>query len=181
MRSVDLSNKDQKYHKWYAFVRKDITRCDYKRSKKLKNGGERIDETHGWWVRINWMGRKYQKMFHDHHSSGPQESLWRAQQWREKEYQRIGKPYTHKVLQTINNSELGQGLRHNPKWKQVIKRKGKIFIYYRDVIQVTWPKGNGKHGASSVSVTKYGYKKAVSKARKILSKKYEEFYGVEVI
>jgi hypothetical protein len=176
MRSVDLSKKPKKYWKWYSVVRKDITRCDYKRTKKRKDGSVYEEWTHGWWVRINWKGVKYQKMFHDHHSVGPVESLWRAKEWRKRKYAEIGKPLTHKVIQTSESNGLGRGLRHNPRWKQIIKKGGKEFIYYRNVIQISWPKGNGKHGASNISVAKHGYEKAVKIAEKIVAEKYEKFY-----
>jgi len=181
VRLVNLETKPKQYHKWYSVVRKDIVRYDYRHKKRTKKGSIYYTWTHGWCVRINWHGKQYRKMFYDHHSSGPIESLHRAKMWRFHKYNEIGKPYTDKVLQPGKQNGLGTGLRRVRNYKVQIPRGDKLYKYNRDVICVTWPIGNGKHGATTVSVDTYGFDEALKRAKKILSNKYKEFYGVKVL
>lgn len=168
MRKVNLDNKPEKYHKWYQHVRKDITRYDY------NNKGY---WTHGWYVRINWLGKKYGKVFHDKCHHGPLGSLRAAKLWRAKTHNKIGKPLTNKKITNYSKGKLGKGLYHVPNYKQKIFKSGKMRSYVRDVIVVTWPIGNGKTNKTTVSVDKYGYDDAVRRARKIHEINYNNYYN----
>jgi hypothetical protein len=81
---------------------KDIARID-----------QDIKRTHGWYVRVRYLGKTYSKFFSDRKCGGRYSSLLAALAWRDKTEAKLGKQRTNKHIVTISNSKTGVvGVRH---------------------------------------------------------------------
>jgi len=131
---------------------KDIARIDQE-SKR----------THGWYVRVRFLGKTHSKFFSDKKCGGRYSSLLSAITWRDKTEKKLGKVRTNKHMVTVSNSGTGVvGVRLN----------GKLNRY-----EVSWVTDSGKQGKTSVSITKHGKKEAFNKACQIRKKKESERLG----
>ncbi|HKJ63909.1 MAG TPA: AP2 domain-containing protein, partial [Desulfopila sp.] len=84
---------------------KDIARIDQE-SKR----------THGWYVRVRFLGKTHSKFFSDKKCGGRYSSLLSAISWRDKTERRLGKIRTNKHMVTVSNSGTGVvGVRLNEK------------------------------------------------------------------
>ncbi len=131
---------------------KDIARIDQE-SKR----------THGWYVRVRFLGKTHSKFFSDKKCGGRYSSLLSAISWRDKTEKKLGKVRTNKHMVTVSNSGTGVvGVRLNDKLNRY---------------EVSWVTDNGKQGKTSVSITKHGKKDAFTKACQIRKKKESERLG----
>jgi hypothetical protein len=114
----------------------------------------RIDQetkgTHGWYVRVRFLGKTHSKFFSDRKCGGKSSSLLSAISWRDKTEKKLGKVRTDKHTVTVSNSGTGVvGVRLNEKLNRY---------------EVSWVTDQGKQGKTSVSIVKHGKKKAFSRA-----------------
>jgi hypothetical protein len=117
----------------------------------------RIDQedkrTHGWYVRVRYMGKTHSKFFSDRKCGGRYSSLLSALAWRDKTEADLGKVRTDKQIVTVSNSKTGVvGVRLNEKLNRY---------------EVSWVTASGKQGKTSVSIRKHGKDKAFSLACKV--------------
>jgi hypothetical protein len=125
---------------------KDIARIDQE-SKR----------THGWYVRVRFLGKTHSKFFSDRKSGGRYSSLLSAISWRDKTEKKLGKVRTNKHMVTVSNSGTGVvGVRLNDKLNRY---------------EVSWVTHLGKQGKTSVSIAKHGKKAAFTRACEIRSEK----------
>lgn len=125
---------------------KDIARIDQE-SKR----------THGWYVRVRFLGKTHSKFFSDLKCGGRYSSLLSAIAWRDKIEKKIGKIRTNKHMVTVSNSSTGVvGVRLNEKMSRY---------------EVSWVNHQGKQGKTSVSIKKHGKKSAFAKACSIRQEK----------
>ncbi len=144
--------EEDKKQKLLLEKHKDIARIDQE-SKR----------THGWYVRVRFLGKTHSKFFSDKKCGGRYSSLLSAISWRDKTEKKLGKVRTNKHMVTVSNSGTGVvGVRLNAKLNRY---------------EVSWVTDNGKQGKTSVSITKHGKKEAFSKACQIRKKKESERLG----
>jgi hypothetical protein len=145
MMSKDLSNAMTKKKSRY----KDVARIDQE-SKK----------THGWYVRVRFLGKNHCKFFSDKKCGGKDLSLLAAVAWRNDIEKEIGKPRTDRHTVTVSNTGTGVvGVRLN-------KKLGRY--------EVSWVDKAGKQGKTSTSVKKHGDKRAFELACAIRAGKEAE-------
>ncbi len=138
--------EDDKKQKILLEKHKDIARIDQE-SKR----------THGWYVRVRFLGKTHSKFFSDKKCGGRYSSLLSALSWRDKTEKKLGKVRTNKHMVTVSNSGTGVvGVRLNDKLNRY---------------EVSWVTHQGKQGKTSVSITKHGKKAAFSRACSIRQKK----------
>jgi hypothetical protein len=114
----------------------------------------RIDQdskrTHGWYVRVRFVGKTHSKFFSDLKCGGRYSSLLSAISWRDKIETKLGKIRTNKHMVTVSSSSSGVvGVRLNEKLNRY---------------EVSWVTHQGKQGKTSVSIAKHGKKSAFAKA-----------------
>jgi hypothetical protein len=136
-------------------VLKNITRV--RDSKKRVNG---------YYVRIQWKGEKYSKLFSINEYESEAAALERAVEWRNDIETQIGKPRTERLVMGItrptNTGEKGiryEVLRHFKRGKRV----GKEHAWYI----VTTVDETGKQRRTGVSIDKHGKEKAMQLARQM--------------
>src|SRR5659263_200972 len=97
--------EDEKKQKFLLEKHKDIARIDQE-SKR----------THGWYVRVRFVGKTHSKFFSDRKCGGRYSSLLSAISWRDKTEKKLGKVRTNKHMVTVSNSGTGVvGVRLNEK------------------------------------------------------------------
>lgn len=121
----------------------------------------RIDQeskrTHGWYVRVRFLGKTHSKFFSDKKNGGRYSSLLAALAWRDKKEIELGKQRTDRHIVTVSNTASGVvGVRLNEKLGRY---------------EVSWVNKEGKQGKTSVSIAKHGKKKAFEKACEIRKEK----------
>jgi hypothetical protein len=114
----------------------------------------RIDQlskrTHGWYVRVRFLGRTHSKFLSDRKCGNRESSLKAAVEWRNKTEKKLGKLRTNRHMVTVSNSGTGVvGVRLNDKLNRY---------------EVSWVTLQGKQGKTSVSITKHGKKEAFKRA-----------------
>jgi len=114
----------------------------------------RIDQlskrTHGWYVRVRFMGKTHSKFFSDRKCGSRESSLKAAVEWRNKTEKKLGKVRTNRHMVTVSNSGTGVvGVRLNDKLNRY---------------EVSWVTLRGKQGKTSVSIAKHGKKEAFKRA-----------------
>lgn len=138
--------EDDKKQKILLEKHKDIARIDQE-SKR----------THGWYVRVRFLGKTHSKFFSDRKSGGRYSSLLSAISWRDKTEKKLGKVRTNKHMVTVSNSGTGVvGVRLNDKLNRY---------------EVSWVTHQGKQGKTSVSIAKHGKKAAFARACEIRTEK----------
>jgi hypothetical protein len=138
--------EDDKKQKLLLEKHKDIARIDQE-SKR----------THGWYVRVRFLGRTHSKFFSDRKCGGRYSSLLSAISWRDKTEKKLGKVRTNKHMVTVSNSGTGVvGVRLNDKLNRY---------------EVSWVTHQGKQGKTSVSISKHGKKAAFTRACSIRAEK----------
>ncbi|MFN2368287.1 MAG: AP2/ERF family transcription factor, partial [Desulfurivibrionaceae bacterium] len=116
--------------------------------------------THGWYVRVRYLGKTHSKFFSDKKCGGKDSALLSAISWRNDTEKKIGKPRTDRHVVTVSNTPTGVvGVRLNEKLGRY---------------EVSWIKEDGRQGKTSVSVAKHGKKKAFEKACEIRKQKEAE-------
>jgi len=110
----------------------------------------RIDQaskrTYGWYVRVRFNGKTHSKFFSDLKLGGRDTSLLAAIAWRDSTEKAIGKPRTNRSIVTASTKNAGVvGVRLNEKLNKY---------------EVSWVTLQGKHGKTSVSISKHGKEKA---------------------
>ena len=121
----------------------------------------RIDQeskrTHGWYVRVRFLGKTHSKFFSDKKNGGRYSSLLSALAWRDKKEIELGKQRTDRHIVTVSNTKSGVvGVRLNDKLGRY---------------EVSWVNRDGKQGKTSVSIAKHGKKKAFERACEIRKNK----------
>ena len=133
-------------------------------------GISRIDstknKTHGWYVRVQFLGKTYAKFFSDSSHGGRQKALSNAVKHRNQIEKQLGKPRTDRTV-TAKNSRNRSGVQGV---KQV--QKGKAQVY-----EVTWSPSPGTVDRTTVSIRKYGEEEAFKRACRIRQQKERMFYG----
>lgn len=138
--------EEDKKQKLLLEKHKDIARIDQE-SKR----------THGWYVRVRFLGKTHSKFFSDRKCGGRYSSLLSAISWRDKTEKKLGKVRTNKHMVTVSNSGTGVvGVRLNEKLNRY---------------EVSWVTHQGKQGKTSVSISKHGKKSAFARACAIRSEK----------
>jgi len=138
--------EDERKQKILLEKHKDIARIDQE-SKR----------THGWYVRVRYLGKTHSKFFSDQKCGGRYSSLLSAISWRDKTEKKLGKIRTNKHMVTVSNSGTGVvGVRFNEKLHRY---------------EVSWVTHQGKQGKTSVSILKHGKDAAFAKACSIRQKK----------
>lgn len=144
--------EDPKKQKLLLEKHKDIARIDQE-SKR----------THGWYVRVRYLGKTHSKFFSDKKCGGRYSSLLSAISWRDKIEKKLGKVRTNKHMVTVSNSGTGVvGVRLNEKLNRY---------------EVSWVTDLGKQGKTSVSINKHGKKAAFEKACQIRKERESERLG----
>ena len=116
-----LIMEDEKKQKFLLEKHKDIARIDQE-SKR----------THGWYVRVRFVGKTHSKFFSDRKCGGRYSSLLSAISWRDKTEKKLGKIRTNKHMVTVSNSGTGVvGVRLNEKLNR---------------FEVSWVTHQGKQG-----------------------------------
>lgn len=134
------------------------------KSKPKHKDIARIDQeskrTHGWYVRVRFLGVNHSKFFSDKKCGGNESALLAAVSWRNDTENKLGKIRTDHQMVMVSNTSTGVvGVRLNEKLGRY---------------EVSWVKENGKQGKTSVSVAKYGKKKAFERACEVRKKKEAE-------
>ncbi len=131
---------------------KDISRIDQDTRK-----------THGWYVRVRFLGKSHDKYFSDRLHGGKDATLDKALSWRNATEMEIGKVRTDNIMVTVGNTATGVvGVRFNEKMNKY---------------EATWVDKEGKPGKTSVAVRKHGKAKAFKMACDIRRKKDAERLG----
>jgi len=131
---------------------KDIARIDQQEKR-----------THGWYVRVRFMGKTHSKFFSDRKNGGRYSSLLSALAWRDEMEVKLGKQRTDKHIVTVSNTKTGVvGVRLNEKLNRY---------------EVSWVNSQGKQGKTSVSIVKHGKEKAFEIACAIRREKERERLG----
>lgn len=117
----------------------------------------RIDQeskrTHGWYVRVRFVGKTHSKFFSDKKNGGRYSSLLAALAWRDKKEIELGKQRTDRHIVTVSNTTSGVvGVRLNEKLGRY---------------EVSWVNKEGKQGKTSVSISRHGKRKAFERACEI--------------
>ncbi len=138
--------KDVKKQKMLLEKHKDIARIDQE-SKR----------THGWYVRVRFLGKTHSKFFSDKKCGGRYSSLLSAIAWRDNTEKQLGKIRTNKHMVTVSSSGTGVvGVRLNKKLNRY---------------EVSWVTRLGKQGKTSVSIAKHGEVAAFERACEIRANK----------
>ncbi|WP_218915051.1 AP2/ERF family transcription factor [Desulfurivibrio alkaliphilus] len=129
----------------------------------------RIDQeskrTHGWYVRVRFMGKTHSKFFSDGKYGGRYSSLLSALAWRDQTEISLGKVRTDRHIVTVSNTKSGVvGVRHNEKLNRY---------------EVSWVNTEGRQGKTSVSIRKHGKEKAFELACQIRQQKEAERLGLK--
>ncbi len=144
--------KEDKKQKLLLEKHKDVARIDQE-SKR----------THGWYVRVRFLGKTHAKFFSDKKCGGRYSSLLSAIAWRDQTEKKLNKVRTNKHMVTVSNSTTGVvGVRLNEKLNRY---------------EVSWVTHFGKQGKTSVSINKHGKKAAFKRACEIRQQKEKERLG----
>jgi len=145
-------------------------------------GISRIDSAakkmHGWYVRVRFNKQSRAKYIPDRLYASKDASLRAAVECRDELEKELGRPRTDYLVianSGRNNSGVA-GVR-----RAVRKHKGKDgTVYLYDVYEVTWRAGREKIGRTSVSIRKYGERRAFRMACAIRREKERQMYGEPV-
>lgn len=121
----------------------------------------RIDQPkkrhHGWYVRVTWNKETRSKFFSDAKYDGKALALEEAVIYRNQLEQEMGKPRSERLV-IAKPRRSNTGVRGVRRIKTTQKKGGRTYIW--DVYQVTYHPAPGKTRRTSVSVNRYGEKKA---------------------
>ena len=139
-----------------------------KKSHEKHKDVVRIDQvakrTHGWYVRLRFMGKNYAKFFSDSKHGGRHSAMVAAIAWRDQIEAKIGKPRTDRHIVSVSNTSTGVvGVRHNEEMNRY---------------EVSWVNAVGRQGKTSVSIRKHGKEKAFKLACQIRQEKEAERLSV---
>jgi hypothetical protein len=100
-----LTMDDEKKQKILLEKHKDVARID-----------QETKRTHGWYVRVRFLGTTHSKFFSDRKCGGRYSSLLSAISWRDRTEKKVGKIRTNKHMVTVSSSSTGVvGVRLNDK------------------------------------------------------------------
>ncbi|MFT5730741.1 MAG: hypothetical protein ACI8PB_004930 [Desulforhopalus sp.] len=140
----------------------DINRhqLELEKHKDIARIDQESKRTHGWYVRVRYLGKTHSKFFSDKKCGGRYSSLLSAIAWRNKREKEVGKARTNKHMVTITKSGTGVvGVRLNENLSRY---------------EVSWVNKLGKQGKTSVSIKKHGKKNAFTRACSIRQEKERE-------
>ena len=140
----------------------DINRhqLELEKHKDIARIDQESKRTHGWYVRVRYLGKTHSKFFSDKKCGGRYSSLLSAIAWRNKREKEVGKARTNKHMVTITKSGTGVvGVRLNEN----------LSLY-----ELSWVNKLGKQGKTSVSIKKHGKKNAFTRACSIRQEKERE-------
>ena len=151
-------------------------------AKSGHKGISRIDseqkKMHGWYVRVRFNNETRSKFVTDRQHGGKEAALKAAVGCRDELERELGRPRTDFVVVGRNprNPEGVTGVR-----KAVKKYQGKDGrVYENEVYEVTWNAGRERRGRTSVSIRKYGERRAFRMACAIRREKERQMYGEPV-
>jgi hypothetical protein len=133
-------------------------------------GISRIDSaknnTHGWYVRVQYRGETHAKFFSDSAHGGQKKALAKAVRHRNDIEKELGKPRTDRTI-TVGSARNNSGV-------QGIKRinKGNGHAY-----EVTWSPVPGVIQRTTVSIKKFGENEAFRRAIRIRQQKERLYFG----
>ncbi len=138
--------------------------------KSGHKGISRIDseanKTHGWYVRVQYLGTTHAKFFSDSAHGGEQKALQKAVKHRNSIERELGKPRTDRTVTAVSS--------RNTSGVQGVKRVAKAGGY---AYEVTWSPAPGQVHRTTVSIKKYGEDEAFRRACRVRQQKEREFYG----
>lgn len=142
-------------------------------------GVSRIDQasrnTHGWYVRVSFDGKKRSKFFSDAAHGGKEEALGRAVGWRDEVERELGKPRTNRLV-ISRNPRNRSGITGVQRKTRIVKTENGERVS-RNVYEVTWNPEPGRMSRIWVSIDEYGEEAAFRKACAIRREKEREMYG----
>ena len=146
------------------------------RVKSVARIDSEANNTHGWFVRVSFGGKKVSKFFSDRIWENKEKALAEAIKFRDKTEKEMGKPRTDRVVVMPK----GKGKSTKPSG---IRRK--VVTYNtvgggtteHPVYEVTWSPEAGKTQRTTISIRKYGEKKALEMAKELRLEKEKEIYG----
>lgn len=117
--------------------------------------GRRRRASHGYMARVIWQGKIYIKWFADARHGDRLGAFVAAVEWRNQQEQRVGKPRTEVLV--IGKARTNTGL------VGIAERiRGP---QHRPVIEVTWRTVTGRGRRTTYSITKYGRRGALARAK----------------
>ncbi len=136
---------------------------------KEHKGVCRLDQkdknTHGWLVRVFYLGKCHQKFFPDSKHGGKDANLGIALSWRNETEKRIGKVRTDRIMVTVGCTQTGVvGVRLEEKMNRYV---------------ITWVTKDGKQGKTSVSIRRHGKTQAFKRACEIRRTKDAERFSLD--
>ncbi len=132
----------------------------HKKHKDIARIDQESKRTHGWYVRVRFMGKVHSKFFSDRKCGGKNSSLLSAIGWRNQTEKLLGKVRTNRHMVTVSSSGTGVvGVRLN-------EDLGRY--------EVSWVTPIGKQGKTSVSINKHGKRGAFERACAIRAQKERE-------
>lgn len=149
-----------------------MTKSGYKGVSRIDSEQKKM---HGWYVRVRLNNETKSKFLSDKLYGGKEAALEKAVEYRNELERKLGKPRTDWVVvgQNPRNPDGITGVR-----RAVKKYKGKDgTIYLNEVYEVSWNAGRERRGRTSVSIKKYGEKRAFRMACAIRRDKERLMYG----
>lgn len=133
---------------------------NYTKHKDISRIDQESKRSHGWYVRVRYLGVIRSKFFSDRKNGGKGASLLGALSWRNETEKKLGKPRTDKHIVTKTKTPTGVvGVR-------LVDKLGRY--------EVTWVDKDGKPGKTSVSLRKHGKAGAFKRACEIRRQKETE-------
>ncbi|MDQ3812388.1 MAG: AP2 domain-containing protein [Armatimonadota bacterium] len=133
-------------------------------------GISRIDSpnrnTHGWYVRVTFMGDNHAKFFSDSVHGDRDKALYHAVRYRNRMERELGKPRTNRTVATTNARNRSGVLGV----KRIDKGPGGAY-------EVTWSPRPNVVSRTSVSIAKWGEEEAFRRACEIRQQKERKMYG----
>ncbi|MCI0416354.1 AP2 domain-containing protein [bacterium] len=144
---------------------KSISRVDHEKK-----------HAYGWFVRVAYRSKMYQKFFSDLAEGGKRKALKAAIKWRDKTERKLGKPRTERkvAMPSSRNTSGVVGIRETTKaMTRDGRKKGPVY-------EVWWFPKPGEIRKTSVSIYKYGQREAFRRAQALRKAGEKIMYGSEL-
>ncbi|MBU1059083.1 MAG: AP2 domain-containing protein [Proteobacteria bacterium] len=143
-------------------MKEDKQQSEEQKCKSITRVDQEEKTTHGWYVRIRFLGEIKSKFFSDKKNGGSQMGFKKALAWRNATEKKIGKIRSNKRLWTVPSSKSGTGV------------VGVNFSKASNRYVVSWVNPEGQQKNTSFSVRKYGKEAAFIKACLLRQEKDQE-------
>ena len=142
-------------------------------------GVSRIDNvpknTHGWFVRVFFATKRMSKFFSDSLWEGKAKALEAAVKYRDQAERELGKPRTDRVIRVVKRTGKPRPAGVHKRVIRYTSVSGSVILH--PVYEVIWSPEPGKVRRSTISIRKWGDKKAFEMATKLRLEKEKEIYG----